>query len=148
MQQHLILKMQQVLTHQILLKKIDSANLKSNVNKLDIHKLKNVTTNLNNLKSKVENLNVVKLVPVPVDLSKLSDVVKYDAVKKDVYYANIKNIEDKKPDITNLATYTTLNGDIDEIKDEIPSITNIATTAALNAKIIEVKGKIASILLT
>ena len=57
-------------------KKVDLINLKSNVDKLDIDKLKNVPTNLSNLKSKVDKLNVDKLVPVPVDLSKLSDVIK------------------------------------------------------------------------
>ena len=52
------------------------------------------------MKSKVD-----KLIPVPVDLSKLSDAVKNDVVKKDVYHAKVKkNIEDKIPDITNLAT--------------------------------------------
>ena len=35
-------------------KKVDLANLKSNVDKLDIGKLKNVPTNLSNLKSKVD----------------------------------------------------------------------------------------------
>ena len=59
-------------------KKVDLANLKSNVDKLDIDKLKNVPTNLSNLKSKVDKLDVDKLVPFPVDLSKLSDVVKHD----------------------------------------------------------------------
>ena len=34
-----------------------------------------------------------------VDLSKLSDAVKNDVVKKDVYNAKIKNIEDKIPDL-------------------------------------------------
>ena len=91
-----------------LAEKVDLANLKSNVDKLDIDKLKNVPTNLSNLKSKVDKLDVDKLVPVPVDLSKLSDVVKNDVVKKDVYNAKIKNIEDKIPDITNLATNTTV----------------------------------------
>ena len=43
--------MQQVLIHQNLLKKGDLANLKSNVDKLDTDKLKNVPTNLSNLKS-------------------------------------------------------------------------------------------------
>ena len=62
--------------HQNLLKKIDLPNLKCNVDKLDIDKLKNVATNLGNLKSKVDKLDVDKLVPVPVDLSKLSYVVK------------------------------------------------------------------------
>ena len=57
-------------------KKVDLANLKSNEDKLDIDKLKNVPTNLSNLKSKVDELDVDKLVPVPVDLIKLSDVVK------------------------------------------------------------------------
>ena len=76
-------------------KKVDLANLKSNVDKLDIDKLKSVPTNLSNLKSKVDKLDVDKLVPVPFDLSKLSNVVKNDIVKKDVYNAKIKNIEDK-----------------------------------------------------
>ena len=40
-------------------------------------------------------LNFDKLVPPPVDLNKLSDVVKNDFVKKDVYNAKIKNIEHK-----------------------------------------------------
>ena len=61
------------------------------------------------MESKVDKLDVDKLVPAPADLSKLSDVVKNDVVKKDVYNAKIKNIEDKIPNITNLATNTTLN---------------------------------------
>ena len=75
--------------------------------------MKNVPTNLSNLKSKVDKLDVDKLVHVPVDLSKLSDIVKNDVIKKDVYNAKIKNIEDKIPDIANLATETTLNAIID-----------------------------------
>ena len=42
-------------------------------------------TNLANLKTEVDKLDIDKLVPIPVDLSKLSDVVKNDVVKKDVY---------------------------------------------------------------
>ena len=63
---------------------------------------------MNNLKSKVDKLDVDKLVPLPVDLSKLN-VVRNDVVKKDAYNAKIKSIEDKTPDITNLATNITLN---------------------------------------
>ena len=62
--------------------KVDSANLKSDVEKLDTDKLKNVSSNLSDLKSKMDKLDDDKLVPVPVDLSKLSDVVKNDFVKK------------------------------------------------------------------
>ena len=69
--------MQQALIHQNLLKKIDLASLKSNVDKLVIGQLKNVPTNLNNLKSKVDKLDVDKLVPAPVGLSKLQSLTKY-----------------------------------------------------------------------
>ena len=68
------------------------------------------------MKSKVDKLDIDKLVPVPVYLSKLNDVVKTDVVKKDVYNAKIKHIEDKIPDITNLATNNTLNAEINEVK--------------------------------
>ena len=44
----------------------------------------------------------------------------------------MKNVEDKVPDITNLAT-STLNAEINQVKSEIPSITNLTTTATLTA---------------
>ena len=69
-------------------------------------------------------------------------VTKNDVVKKDVYNAKIKNIEDKIPDITNLATSTTLNAKINEVINKIPGITNLVTNASLNAKINEVKNEI------
>ena len=57
-------------------KKTDLANLKFDLNKLDIDKLKNVPCNLSNLKSKADKLDIGKLETTPVDLSKLSNVVK------------------------------------------------------------------------
>ena len=57
-------------------KKVDLANLKSDLDKLDIDKLKNVPNNLSHLKNKVDKLDVDKLVPVSVALSKLNDLVK------------------------------------------------------------------------
>ena len=42
-------------------------------------------TNIANLKTDVDKLDIDKLVPVPADLSKLSDVVKNDTVKKTDY---------------------------------------------------------------
>ena len=105
------------------------------MNKLGIDKLKNVLTSSSNLKSKVDKIDVDKLVLAPATylllLSKVSDVVKNDVVKKDVHNAKIKNIEDKIPDITNVATTTTLNAKINEVRCEIHSITNLAITAAL-----------------
>ena len=74
--------------------------------------MEKVPTGLNSLKRKVDKLDVDNLVPAPVDLSKLIDVAKNDVVKRDVYNAKIKNIEGKIPDISNLATNTTLNAKI------------------------------------
>ena len=74
------------------------------------------------MKSKAEELDNNKLLPVPVGLSKLSDVLENDVVKKDVYNGEIKDIEDKIPDITNLTTETTLNAKINEVKGEITII--------------------------
>ena len=117
--------MQQVLLHQNMLKKVYLANLKSDEDKLGIDKLRNLPTNLSNLKSKADRLDVDNLVPVLVDLSKLSDVVKNDVVKKD--------IEDKTPDVTNLAINFTLNAKINAVKKRNTSITNLAATTPLNA---------------
>ena len=70
--------------------KKDLANLKADVDKLDIDKFKNLPNNLNNLKTKVDKLDMNKLVPVPLDLSELSNVVKNEVVKKIEYDAKIK----------------------------------------------------------
>ena len=97
--------------------------LKYNAYKLDIDKLKNVPSNLNNLKNKVYKLDADKLVPVLVDLSKLSDVVKNNVVKRDVLNAQIKSIEDKMPDITNVVANTTLNAKINKVKGDLVLLT-------------------------
>ena len=108
MQQKQILKIQQVLIRRILLKSTNLTNLKSDVDKSDIDRLKSVLSNLCNLKIKV-----VK-----------------NVIKKDLCNFQLKNIQDKIPDITNLATNTTLNAKINQIKNERPNITKLATTAA------------------
>ena len=77
-----------------------------------------MATNLSNLKSKVDKLDVDKLVPYPVGLSKLSNAVKHDAAKKDVYNAKMKDIEGKIPYITNLATNAAFNTKVNEIKNK------------------------------
>ena len=71
--------------------------------------MKNVQSTLNNFKFNIDQLDVDKTVSVLIDLSKLSDVVKNDVAKKDVYNAKIKNIEDKILHITNLSTDTVLD---------------------------------------
>ena len=49
-------------------------------------------TNLANLKSEVDKLDIDKLVLIPVDLTKLSDVVK-NVVKKDVYNKLVAKVD-------------------------------------------------------
>ena len=110
-----------------LAKKVDTANLKSKVDKLYIDKLKNVPTNLSNVKNEVDKLDV--------DLSKLSDTVKSHVFIKDGYNAKIKNIEDKIPDINNLTTNVSFNAKTNKVQGEIPSTTNLPTNVFLNAKI-------------
>ena len=77
--------------------------------------------------------NVDKLVRVAVDLSKLSDAIKNCVVKKEVYNAKIKNIEDIIPDIKKVSANTDLDDKINEVNNEIPNITNLTTTTALTA---------------
>ena len=60
--------------------KTNLANLKTEVDKLDIDKLKSLPNNLSNLKTEVDKLDIAKLVLIPTDLSKLSDVVKNEVV--------------------------------------------------------------------
>ena len=50
-------------------KKIDLANSKSDLHKLDVDKIENVPTNLSNLKNKVDKLYVDNLAHIPVDLT-------------------------------------------------------------------------------
>ena len=91
---------------------------------------KSLPTNLSNLKSKVDKFDIAKLETTPIDLGKLSNVGKNEIVKKIEYNPKTKNIEDKIPNITFLATKTFLNTKINEFKAEIPIITNLATNTA------------------
>ena len=50
-------------------------------------------TNLASLKTEVDKLGIVKLVPIPVDLSKLSDVLKNNVVKKNVYNKLVAKVD-------------------------------------------------------
>ena len=74
------------------------------------------------LKTEVDKLDIDKLVPVPVDLSKLSNVVKNAVIKKTDYNAKITEIENKIPDISNLATKTSLN----TVENKIPDTSSLA----------------------
>ena len=70
--------------------KSNFASLKTEVDKLDIDKLKSLPTSIRRLKSKVYKLDIDKLTPVPVNLSKLSNAVKNEAVKKMIRILRLK----------------------------------------------------------
>ena len=60
-------------------------------------------------------------------------------MKKDAYNAKIKDIEDRIPNMTNLATTAAFNAKINEVKGQIPSMTTLATNSALCAKKMRLK---------
>ena len=136
-------------------------------------------TNLAALKTEVDKIDVDKLKAVPVDLAKLSNVVKNELVKKTDYNTKVTNIEsqvagvtkntvDNLADITKLkavdtnnfflktklaSDVTTLENKIDTVDKKIPDISGLATktsltsylqTATFNSKVTEVENKIKS----
>ena len=116
-------------------------DLSNYATKADIKNISHVDTssfalkaNLANLKTKLDKLDIDKLVPVPVDLSKLSDVLKKDVIEKTDYNAKITEIENKIPDISNLATKTSLN----TVENKIPDTNGLVKKTDYNAKITEI----------
>ena len=94
-------------------------------------------TNLAYLKTDVDKLDIDKLVPVPVDLSKLSDLVKNEVVKKDVYdqlVTKVNNIDTSG--FVLKATYDT------ELENKIPDVSNPVKKSNYNTKITELEKKI------
>ena len=74
---------------EILMEILIKADISNYATKTDLKNVTHVDTstfalktNLANLKTEVNKLDIDKLAPVPIDLSKLSDVVKNDVVKK------------------------------------------------------------------
>ena len=88
-------------------------------------------TNLANLKSEVDKLDVDKLKPIPTDLTKLSDIVKNDVVKKTDYSTKITEMEDKISDSSSFVKKIDCNIKTTEIEDKLPDTTNLATKTAL-----------------
>ena len=96
-------------------------------------------TNLANLKTEVDKLDIDKLEPIPVDLSKLSDVVKNDVAKKTVYnklVAKVRNI-----DTSDFVLGTKYNTDKTELENEIPDISGLVKKTNFNTKITELENK-------
>ena len=133
--------------------------------------------NLAALKTEVDKIDVDKLKTTPTDLAKLTNVVKNDVVKKTNYNAKVTSIEgqiagvnknttDNLNDITKLkavdtnnfvlktkfsADINTLDDKIDGVEKKNPNISGLATktslndylqTSTFNSKVTEVESKI------
>ena len=75
-------------------------NLSSYATKTDLKNVTHVDvssftlkTNLANLKTEVNKIDIAKLTPVPDDLAKLSNVVKSDVVKKTEYNKLVTKVD-------------------------------------------------------
>ena len=136
-------------------------------------------TNLAELKTEVDKIGVDKLKTTPIDLDRLSNLVKNDVIKKADYNAKVTSIEgqiagitkntiDNLADITKLkaidtnsfvlktklaSDVTTLENKIDTVDKKMPDISGLATKTSLNAylptsmfnsKVTEVENKIKS----
>ena len=134
-------------------------------------------TNLAALKTEVDKIDIDKLKTAPVDLAKLSNAVENDLVKKTVYNTKVTSIETQiagltKNTVDNLADttklkgidtnsfvlktklasdVTTLENKIDTVDKKMPDICGLATKTSLNAylqtstfnsKVTEVENKI------
>ena len=86
-------------------------------------------SNLDNLKTEVDKLDIDKLKPLPDDVSKLSNVVANEVIKKADYNNKITEIEGKVPDISNLATKTALT----IVENKVPNISRLVTETELSA---------------
>ena len=116
-------------------------------------------TNLAALKSEVDKIDVDKLKTTPADLAKLSNVVKNDVVKKTDYSTKVtsteaqiagltKNTVDNLADITklkavdasNFVTRTKFSADtnalddkIDGVEKKVPDVSGLATKTSLTS---------------
>ena len=84
---------------------------------------------LANLKTEVDKLDIKKLVPVPTNLIKLSNVVKNDVVKQDLYdklVAKVNNI-----DTSDFVLKTKYDADKSKLENKIPNMTDFVKEAKL-----------------
>ena len=94
-------------------------------------------TNLAVLKTEVDKIDIAKLKTVPDDLAKLSNVVKNDVVKKTEYNALKTKVDgiDTSTFVTRtkfIADTNALDDKIDVVEKKIPVLTDFVTNARFN----------------
>ena len=99
-------------------------------------------TNLAALKTEVDKIDIDKLKTVPDDLAKLSNVVKNEVVKKTPYNTLKNNVDaidtSKCVSRTKFTTDTnSLDDKIDKVEKKIPDISGLATKSSVTRLIIE-----------
>ena len=97
-------------------------------------------TNSANLKTEVDKLDIDKLKPVPTDLSKLSNVVKNDLVKKTDYSKLVTKVDNI--DTKGLVLKTMYDADKSELENKIPDTSGLVKKTDYNTKITEIERKI------
>ena len=107
--------------------KVDLSNYAT---KADIKNITHVDTsgfalksNLANLKTKVNKLHIDKSVLIPTDFSKLSNAVKNDVVKKDVYNKLVAKVNGI--DTIKFILKTKYDTDKSELENKIPDISRL-----------------------
>ena len=88
-----------------------------------------------NLKTEVDKLDIDKLVPVPTDLSQLSNVVKNDVVKKNVYNKLVSKVD--KIDTSGFTLKTMYDTEKSDLKNKIPDTSGLIKKTNYNTKITE-----------
>ena len=87
-------------------------------------------TSLANLKTEVDKLDIDKLLPIPTDLSKLSNVEKNDVIKKIVYDKLVPKLNNI--DTSDFVLKINYNTKITELENKIPDTSNLATKTCIN----------------
>ena len=96
-------------------------------------------TNLANLKTEVDELDIEKLVPVFTDLSKLGNVVKNNVVKKTAYDKLVAKVDDI--DTNDFVLKTKYDADKSELENKVLDMTDFVK----KAKLTELENKIPDI---
>ena len=113
--------------------KIDMSNYATKTDIKNISHVDNssfaLKTNLANLKTEVDKLDIDILAPVPADLIILSDVVKTDVIKKTTYDELVAKVDDINT--SDFVLKTTYKTDKTELEKEIPKVTNFVKKAKL-----------------
>ena len=86
-----------------------------------------------NLKTEIDKLDIEKLVPASVDLSKLSDVVKNDVVKKDVFDKLVSKVN--SIDTSGFVLKTKYDTDKSELENKIPDTSGLVKKTDYSTKI-------------